>query len=75
MIVNNCLCELIDVNDLIHINQFAQTVIHSKLMCESMDPFTRQMFPPTTVEEIEHMSPEQIGNSSPAEAPLVGQRF
>ena len=104
--MNNCLCELIDVNDLIHNNQLAQTVIrnewvsgndclgewmtvnecthsqpssppdsHSKLMCESMDPFTRQMFPPTTVEEIVHMSPEQIGHSSPAEAPLIGQRF
>ena len=106
MIENNCLCELISVNDLIHINRFAQMEIqnewasgndcmgewmavnecthsqpssppdsHSKWMCESMDPFTGHVFPPTTVEEIKHMSPEQIGNSSNAEAPLIGQRF
>ena len=30
MIENNCLCELISVNDLIHVSQFAQTVIRNE---------------------------------------------
>ena len=46
-------------------------VSHSKLMCERMDPFTRQLFPQTTMGD---MSPEQIGNSSPTKAPLIGKR-
>ena len=41
--------------------------------CERMDPFSRHMFPQTTMDEMGHMSPEQIGNSSLSNAPLIGQ--
>ena len=50
-----------------------QSSSHSKWMCEKIDPSTGLMFPQTTVEEMGHMSPEEIGNSSPTEAPLTGQ--
>ena len=48
------------VNECTHSQPSSSPDSHSKLMCESMDPFTRQMFPPTTVEEIEHLSPELL---------------